>query len=448
MESRTFSLVVHPRLDFLQNSTLTGNQHQALGTSNTLANSTYHHGRFGNTSPVTYIAAAVKRGHNVFQQYYTEQRELSLSYQCQHFTRTDMERIDLPGIRGRGNLSERLASIDRTGLSEVIQDMSVIPSLLEYFATDLRCLLETLPLLPNVRRFTISDQRWVKDQRRRWTCLPDEAGAFPRDKSFMIQRRRDTGNRLGYDAVILDPRPWPSSQDKLPRGSHLPTWYRGFWILTQVASMLQYEQLKSFTIDADGYRNSSGISHTVLRAIDPIKLQHTVNAFKYLTTLKMEINTHEKDPWTDFPATLANGNIAKMLCAAERLRSLDLAFDSAETQITDLDTLFGKDHIWPQLKALTLTNMCLNGDQWVEFLTRQGGVLQELSMIEISFWDPDNSRRMMFTTIEAMALEYFFIVFSSEGNATEAPCLKTGGVSGRAEIKRIARAIAAGEMSL
>ena len=421
-----------------------------MSVSNTLANSTYHHGRFGNTSRVTYTEAAVKRGHNVFKSYYTEQRELILRYQCQHYTQNDMEMIDLPGVRGRGNLPERLASIDRTGLTEVIQDMSVIPSLLEHFAPDLRCLLETLPLMPYVRRFSITDQRWTQDQRRRWTRVPDEVVSSPKDKSFIVQRNPDTGNRRGYDAVIFDPRPWPSGKDKLPRGSHLPTWYRGFWILTQVASMLKFEQLKSFTIDADGYRNSSGISHTVFCRIDPIRLQHTLDAFKYLTTLKMEINTHEKDPWTDFPATLASGNIAKMLCAADRLQSLDLAFDAAETQITDLDTLLGKDHIWPQLTALTLTNMCLHGDQWVGFLTRQGVTLQKLSIIKISLSAPGNSWPMMFATFEAMALEHFFIAYlkEKEDHTDEAPSLRTGRISGSEEIKRLARAIAADEMSL
>ncbi|KAF6228933.1 hypothetical protein HO133_007045 [Letharia lupina] len=151
-------------------------------------------------------------------------------------------------------------------------------------------------------------------------------------------------------------------------------WYRGFYVLTQAASMLNLKQLRSFVTDSA----KQGISYTVLDMAST-ELMHTCNAFRHLATISLQIDTQNGNSQWNWIKFLGGGNVALMLTAAQGLKHLDLGFDMPYTEIRKLAKLLG--HLaWPCLQHVGLSNMILEEDELVAFLKRHISTLESISL--------------------------------------------------------------------
>ncbi|MCJ1345555.1 hypothetical protein MMC31_003762, partial [Peltigera leucophlebia] len=258
--------------------------------------------------------------------------------------------------------------------SSLLMDNSSLPAALNYLPDDLVRLLKGIPQMPNLKHFVISDTRYAKNTKHRVHSCWDYEGGDIRELTLTINKK---GVR-GADEIILDPRPWPSRLEEWPPSDCDRTWYRGFPVLMQAASMLNMTTLESFTVERDCPK--SGISHVMFH-MSPQRLRHTINAFSNLKTIQLKIHTtrFEGMRWRD---TVASGCLMNILEAARHLQDLDLRLDSLSCE-TDYLVPFGKIvgvGYWPSLRKVALANMALSLNQngFLEFFDRHRQTLCDL----------------------------------------------------------------------
>lgn len=258
--------------------------------------------------------------------------------------------------------------------SSLLMDKSNLPAVANYLPDDLVRLLKGIPRMPKLKHFVISDTRYAKNTKHRVHSCWNYEGGDIRELTLTINNK---GVR-GADEIILDPRPWPSRLEEWPPGDCDRTWYRGFPVLMQAASMLGMTTLESFTVERDCPK--SGISHIMFH-LSPQRLRHTMNAFSHLKTIQLKIHTtrFEGMRWQD---TVANGSLAHVLEAARYLQDLDLRLDSLSCE-TDYLVPFGKivgSGCWPNLRKVALANLALNLDQngFLQFFNRHHQTLHDL----------------------------------------------------------------------
>lgn len=316
--------------------------------------------------PIEFSKAALGRGFKSFAVRFEEHQTLA-EYDGEELTHWSPFRRPPDSRRSDGNFSSLL--MDKSSLSAVAN----------YLPDDLVRLLKGIPRMPKLKHFVISDTRYAKNTKHRVHSCWDYEGGDIRELTLTINNK---GIR-GADEIILDPRPWPSRLEEWPPGDCDRTWYRGFPVLMQAASMLSMTTLESFTVERDC--SKSGISHIMFH-MSPQRLRHTMNAFSHLKTIQLKIHTtrFEGTCWRD---TVANGSLAHVLEAARYLQDLDLRLDSLSCE-TDYLVPFGEivgSGCWPDLRKVALANMALSLDQngFLQFFNRHHQTLHYLWVEDI-----------------------------------------------------------------
>lgn len=140
----------------------------------------------------------------------------------------------------------------------------------------------------------------------------------------------------------------------------------------------------------------------------------TCNVFRHLTIINLHIDPQNGKAQWKWPRSLDRGNVALVLNAAKGLKHLDLGFNIANTEIPEIAKLLGP-LTWPSLRCLGLTNMFLEEDELITFLTRHIGTLESISScfmspfkhhpqdLEFADWIPD-SRKCAFRSMSALTL--------------------------------------------
>lgn len=268
--------------------------------------------------------------------------------------------------------------------SSLLMDPKNHSDLARYLPDDLVCLVHGLPRMPRVRRFKITDRRYsntAKYRKQKYSCFNNN-----------ITRLSVSVNHLGIrgtDEAILNPRPWPSIDEQ--GGALDRSWYRGFFVLAQAASMTNMRTLESFKVERDCIK--SGLSHTVFN-MSQRELFHTTNVFSNLTIIELKIQTAccTGKSWDD---TIARGDLARVLGAAKHLEILDLRMDVVNSNPVDFATLLGT-HTWPNLHKFTLAAVMLKfeGNGFLEFFNRHRYTLRSLWLEEVMIVTPEQAGRV------------------------------------------------------
>lgn len=311
--------------------------------------------------PIEFSKAALGRGFKSFAVRFEEHQALA-EYDGEELTHWSPFRRP-PGSRRSDD-----------NFSSLLMDKSNLPTVLNYLPDDLARLLKGIPRMPKLKHFVISDTRYAENTKHRVHSCWDYEGGDIKELTLTINNK---GVR-GADEIILDPRPWPSRLEEWPPGDCDRTWYRGFPVLMQAASMLNMTTLESFTVERDCPR--SGISHVMFH-MSPQRLRHTMNSFSHLKTIQLKIHTTQFEGmrWRD---TVASGCLAHILEAARHLQELDLRLDSLSCE-KDYLVPFGKIvgvGCWPSLRKVALANLALNLDQngFLQFFERHRQTLCDL----------------------------------------------------------------------
>lgn len=306
--------------------------------------------------PIGFSKAALGRGFKSFAVRFEEHQTLA-DYDREELTHLSPFRRPPESRRSDGNFSS------------LLMDKSSLPAVANYLPDDLVRLLKGPPRMPKLKHFVISDTRYAKNTKHRVHSCWDYEGGDIRGLTLTINNK---GVR-GADEIIEE---WPP-------GDCDRTWYRGFPVLMQAASMLGMTTLESFTVERDCPK--SGISHIMFH-MSPEGLRHTMNAFSHLKTIQLRIHTthFEGMRWRD---TVVNGSLAHVLEAAKYLQDLDLRLDSLSCE-TDYPVLFGKivgSGCWPNLRKVVLANLALNLDQnrFLRFFNRYYQTLHDLLVEDV-----------------------------------------------------------------
>lgn len=322
-----------------------------------------------------YTKAAIERGFNRYQAGVKDQ-------------------IDLAEYFGANLTKPRDFAALPINFPSSLEDPGCHAAMAVYLPDDLVRLVEALPKMPNVRHFAISDCRHTRNTKHYRFSYGAEADieGIP-DITFSIQNK---GIR-GLDAVVLDPRPWPEAMEEEDPDSDR-SWYRGFSVLMQAASMTNMKRLESFNVESNN--DLGGISHSILD-MSSSELHHATNAFRNLKTIKLWIDSRpviDRRPgiahyplilhaWSQ---TLKSKSIAVVLSAATRLETLELGFEDSvcdtPCEVPSFADLFGTG-TWPRLRTLRLGYMVLHENEFLEFFNRHSQTLQSLRLQQVALYE-------------------------------------------------------------
>lgn len=327
-----------------------------------------------------YTKAAIERGFNRYQ--YGLQYQTKLAEYCgAHLTKL-VDSDTLPD-----------------NFPALLEDAKHHAAVAAYLPDDLVRLVEALPKMPNVRRFVISDCRHTSnDKHYRFSYLKEADIEGIPDVTFTI-RNKDV---RGRDAVVLDPRPWPEPMEEEDPDSDR-SWYRGFSVLMQAASMTKMMRLESFNVESN--HDLYGLSHSILD-MSSSELHHATNAFRNLKTIKLWIDSRpviDRRPGVaSYPATfqvwsqtLESKSIAAVLSAAIHLETLELGFEDAvcdtPCEVTSFANLVGTG-TWPRLRSLRLGHMVVHENEFLDFFRRHCHTLQSLWLQQVALFSAQASQ--------------------------------------------------------
>lgn len=319
---------------------------------------------------VRYSKASFKRGFNRFLKDFYDQTDLAGYYG------DDMTRIADTFLRP-------------ANFSSLLMDQKNHHDLAKFLPDDLVRLVHGLPRMPNVRRFIITDCRYSKNVKRTSTnhIYAGYSSNSMRQELRMSVSVKNQGIR-GIDEVVLDPRPWPSRNEREEDLNFGRSWYRGFFVLAQAASMTNMRRLDSFKVERDCRK--SGISHTIF-SMSERELYHTTNAFSSLTSIRLKIQTADMNgkAWHE---TIMRGDLVQILGAAKNLEILALRMDAMNRIPVHFRSLFGT-HTWPFLREFTLAGVMLkvDGTGFLEFFKRHQHTLRSLWLEEVIIVTPDQA---------------------------------------------------------
>lgn len=312
--------------------------------------------RLGSSTGAKYSKAAFRRGFSIFLAEFYEQTKLA------RYTEDDMTRIS-PHFSRPANFSSLLMEQKHHG------------DIVQYLPDDLVRLVYGLPRMPKVRRFKITDCRYLKKSECR---KPIYRLWQDNDNSLSVSVKNE-GIR-GIDKVILNPRPWPNKNEQAEKMGCNRSWYRGFFVLTQAASMTNMGTLTSFTVET-AYK-LSGLSQVVF-SMSQRELYHTMNAFSHLTTIQLKIQTEplNGNTWAD---GMWRGDLAQILGAAKHLQILELRMNTVNINPVSFTKFIGT-HTWPNLREFTLATVILqlDGNGFLEFFERHRNSLRSLWLEEV-----------------------------------------------------------------
>lgn len=305
----------------------------------------------------TYTKAAVRRGYSSFQASYLQQIRLA-GFCGDELTHPD-DKHTLPD-----------------DFSLLLEDLDNLYGLAKFLPDDLVRLVQGLPRMSNVRHFEISDRRHSRNLQRYAHRYPDGEGKDLRDVTFSI---KNEGTR-GIDEVILDPRQWPSSFEEYDIPGWSLSWYRGFHVLTQAASMIRMKTLESFEVQRDC--RVSGLTLQLFNLL-PRQLHHTTNAFSSLRSLSLKVHTLYADSNQDFQDNLSR--LSQVFASAKQLECLDFRFDMIPEFefdiIPDFERIIGGLY-WPKLRKVTFGYMNLTKPSFLKFFNKHCRTLRSLRLQE------------------------------------------------------------------
>ena len=313
----------------------------------------------GGTRSAKYTKAAIHRGFESFIQSHKEQERLA-----------EYNDIDLTHELDRATRPDNFhwLLMDRKRHSEILQ----------YLPNDLVCLVVGLPHMPGVKHFVISDNHYSQYSSSTQACQV---------LSLTVKNQ----GIPGIDEIIIDPRPWPRmTEEDLPADCNR-SWFRGFTVLMQAASMIKMKTLESFIVTRNC--GMGGLSHVMLQMSAP-QLYHTKNAFGNVKDIQLKISTRSLDEmyWQE---TVEYGGLAQILGAATHLEKLDLSLD---LMIADDDDAisFGaliSNHKWPKLHSITLSEMILKSDEcgFLDFFNRHRRSLHTMRLKNVLIGSNDDA---------------------------------------------------------
>lgn len=297
-----------------------------------------------NAKTGNFTKASMHRGFKIFEKNLYEQVELA---------------------RYHGEDMTRLFAMRPDNFSSLLMDQKNHRDVAKYLPDDLVRLVHGLPRMPGVKRFVITDCRYAKDDNGVPGCL-----------SVTINNE---GVR-GIDEVIINPRHWLNANEAARDDDINRSWYRGFFVLAQAASMTGMTRLKSFEVACI----TSGLSHTIFD-MSPREIFHTANAFRNLTNIRLKIQASSSPMMrTTWQNTIARGGLAKVLGAAKHLEILDLRMEFVNPNPILFAELVGS-HTWPNLRKFTLARVSLYLDQdgFLQFFERHRYTLRGLWLQDV-----------------------------------------------------------------
>lgn len=327
---------------------------------------------------VRHSKAAIHRGFEIFLQHFFEQNKMA------SYTGDDMAH--------NGTLPTP------ANFSSLVMDQKSHHDVVRYLPDDLVRLIHGLPRMPGVRRFKITDCRYSQKFKPR-----ERTNAAGSNIAIKMSVSINNEGVRGIDEVILNPRPWMSRKEQGERLGCRPSWYRGFLVLAQAASMTNMGTLNSFKVERDC--KMGGLSHVVF-GMTQRELYHTTNAFSNLTTIQLKIQTgdlHGKI-WEE---TMRRGDLARILGAAKHLEILDLRMDVVNANPVHFAEIIGT-HSWPRLRKVTLATMMLaaDGNGFLEFFERHRYTLHSLWLEEILIVTLEQAHRLYSRDGKVYGIDY------------------------------------------
>lgn len=303
-----------------------------------------------------YSKASFRRGFKIFLEDFYEQTKLAT------YNGHDMTRIT-QYLSHPANFSSLL--MEQVNHGDVVN----------YLPDDLVRLVRGLPRMPKVRRFKISDCRWLTNPE----CRKPIYSVWKDNDNTLSVSVKNEGVR-GIDKVILNPRPWPSRNEQAEKMGCNRSWYRGFFVLTQAASMTDMGTLASFKVERACI--ISGLSQVVF-SMSQRELYHTMNAFSNLTTIQLKIQTGPLNGKA-WEKTMSYGHLAQILGAAKHLQILELRMNAVHINPVPFTKFIGT-HTWPNLREFTLATVMLelDGNAFLEFFERHRNSLRSLWLEEV-----------------------------------------------------------------
>ncbi|MCJ1423268.1 hypothetical protein MMC29_001150 [Sticta canariensis] len=314
--------------------------------------------QLGSSTGTKYSKASFRRGFKIFLDDFYEQSNLA------RYTGDDMTRIThYPQYSPPANFSSLIMEQKNHG------------DLVNYLPDDLVRLVCGLPRMPKVRRFKITDCRYLKNSE----CRKPIYRLWQNHDNSLSVSVKNEGVR-GIDKVILNPRPWPNKHERAESMGCNRSWYRGFFVLTQAASMTNMATLASFTVERACAM--SGLSQVVF-SMSQRELYHTMNAFSNLTTIRLKIQTGtlHGNTWGE---GMCRGDLAQILGAAKHLQILELRMNEVNINAVSFTKFIGT-HTWPNLRDFTLATVILelDGNGFLKFFERHRTSLRSLWLEEV-----------------------------------------------------------------
>lgn len=313
----------------------------------------FHAGGYGRGGK-RYTKAAVRRGYRSFEASYKQQAALA------EYSDDELTHPNEAGTRPHD-------------FSSILEDVDRFPEVARFLPDDLVRLARGLSRMPNIRHFEISDRRHARNSNRYRHRYADVSQHGINHLTFWI---KNEGTR-GIDEVIMDPRPWPGSHEKYDVSGWGPSWYRGFYVLTQAASITKMKTLESFEVHRDC--TASGLSLLVF-SMPPRQLHHTANAFANLKSIKLKIQNIEGV--LEYPES----SLSRVLASAQQLECLDIRVDEAYEAWVEGTTTFEKvigDLYWPKLHQATFGYMTLSESSFLPFFRKHRHILRSLHLEQV-----------------------------------------------------------------
>ena len=292
--------------------------------------------------------------------------------------------------------------------SKILRNVDRFPEVAKFLPDDLVRLVQGLPHMPNIWCFEVSDSRYAQN-RRRYRHRDANNSIGNRDVTFWI---KNEGTR-GIDEVIIDPRPWPSNHEEShnEESDEDPdwdlSWYRGFFVLTQAASITKMKNPERFEVQRDCA--GSGLPLEIFD-MPSRQLRHTMNAFANLKFIELKISG--PDQWRWFP--LPRSALSNVLASAKQLEYLDFRLDESyetwQSGTLPFDQLFG-DPYWPKLRQATFSNMSLSQSPFLRFFIKHHQTLRSLRLeqvcmaYEFTEWNEEVTYSRLGWILKSMALD-------------------------------------------
>lgn len=309
----------------------------------------------------SYTKISVTRGHALYKQAYSDQA--MLAEYCKPFLTRSMDDDTRP-----------------SDFEAMLFDPQYLYQVAEFLPDDLLRLVRALPRMPNVTHVTLSDRRWTKHHSR-YHHLDDWAPATCPEYTFAIQNE---GSK-GLEAVVLDPRPWPSQHEDFPP-MYDRDWYRGFRVITQALAMTRNRSVTHF--DVKRGQPSSGLAWEMFDI--PLRDGRALSiSFRHLRSIVLQLDTSNPDGLAN---KTSKSFLPSCLASAYGLEQLTIELEEdvseVDTKVTSFTGLMGQHH-WQHLRSVSFAHITFPMKEFLVFLLRHRVSLRSLALGNV-FMEPES----------------------------------------------------------